>query len=707
MTFVQSLIDGLLPFLKEHLEPNEQSRHQLFVSISSFFATPLCILSAVLEYQNGEILLTALLLIAATFMGLGYLYYRSNRYHPLVARALFTYLILLIFIQILLDRGEYTLFYLFLTPPITIYLFGLREGSIWCFVTFLASMTIMLFPEEFSIYLLGGGARDFAGTFVILCFFSAGLETLRHQAQTRFQKRNRELLQEHDRLIDAQQDLAASEKRFRTYSKMASDWLFELDENLVYTFATAKLSELVGMTMSGQNLLELPIETDEQGAEFQLMLEYKEIINQRVSFINYQGRRVVTLYSATPQFDDTGKFAGYIGAGKDITGIHEAQEALRAKDQELSHIQKLEALGQLTSGVAHDFNNLLTVISGNLELLDLDRLIEADYDKIDAASRAAARAANLTNQLLSFSRKQDLKPSVVNISETIEGLAGMCSRTMGGSILVLQDIDANLLTVLVDEGQLESALLNLSLNARDAMSGRGQLTLSAANFTIRGDDEAIPLALGEYVKISVTDNGAGMEQQQVARIMEPFFTTKPPGEGTGLGLSMAYGFAVQSGGTLEVQTAPGQGSTFALYLPAARQELNQAEPIETPAAGLATPRHVVLVEDDPDVYQVLIKSLQHSGYQVTGFNTAEAALEGLNALEPDLLITDLMLGSGMSGAELTERLQQSKPHLPLLLISGNADHALSKRNLEKHSSTLLRKPFSIQQLRTAVERLLL
>ena len=707
MNFIQSLISWLLPFFKVQPEPNEQSRHQIFVSVSSFIASPFCLLYAVFEYQNDEFLLMTLLLLAAMLMGIGFAYYRSNRYHSVFSRALFAYLVLLIFVQILHDRGQYTLYFVFLMPPITTYLFGVREGLIWSLGTFFACMAIMLFPEVFSVYSLSGCITNFIGAFVILCCFSAGLESLRHQAQMRLEKRNRELQQEHDRLINTQQNLAASEARFRAYSELASDWLFELDENLFYTFATAGLNEVVGGTIVGQSISETPISTKEHGAETKLMSEHKDHVNQQVSFVNYQGQRMEVLFSARAQFDDAGKFAGYIGAGKDITAIHEAQEELRIKDQVLNHIQKLEALGQLTSGVAHDFNNLLTVISGNLELLDQKNLLDADRGKVDAASRAAARAADLTNQLLSFSRKQDLKPKAVNIGEILKGLADMCSRTMGSAIIVRQNIETNLHTSLVDQGQLESALLNLSLNARDAMSGRGQLTLTACNVTLDEHNEPISLPHGEYVSISVTDSGMGMEQQQVARIMEPFFTTKPPGQGTGLGLSMAYGFAVQSGGTLEVKTEPGEGSTFTLYLPAAGNETTQDEPTETHATSPTKTHHVVLVEDDPDVQQVLISSLQHSGYQVTAFNSAEAALEGLNTKKPDILITDLMLGSGMTGAELADQINESSPHLPLLLISGNAYQLLSKEELDKYSSMLLRKPFSIQQLRAAMEKLIL
>jgi CheY-like chemotaxis protein/anti-sigma regulatory factor (Ser/Thr protein kinase) len=274
------------------------------------------------------------------------------------------------------------------------------------------------------------------------------------------------------------------------------------------------------------------------------------------------------------------------------------------------------------------------------------------------------------------------------------------------TITIKQQFASDVARCFADEGQLENALLNLVLNARDAMQGRGEMTISARNVDVPANDDSLGIVPGQYVAISVQDNGVGIDSDQLSRIMEPFYTTKPVGEGTGLGLSMVYGFAKQSGGQLAVTSSPGEGSTFTLYLPTTKT-LAQTQPLEKlTATNAPVTRQIVLIEDEPEVQQILILSLERCGFEVKAFSAAVPALDYLADHTPDLVVSDLVLGSSMNGLELAEQARSLNPELPFLLISGNADHVLSKRQIDQYANALLRKPFTSAQLRTAVEKLL-
>tara|TARA_R110002073_G_scaffold7456_1_gene42355 strand:+ start:16229 stop:18433 length:2205 start_codon:yes stop_codon:yes gene_type:complete len=709
---LSSALYAVLPYLQDQTSLSNDIRQRFLVSVSSAGVVPLCLYFAYLDFASDRLPTGILQSVVAITAAICFLLSRTSHYHSNIPRGLLLLVIFSMFSNILLDRGTSTLFYLFIIPPTAFFLFGVREGLAWTMITFISAALILQNSERLGLH-LSHVSIDFVVTYLDLTLLSAGFESLRYYAERNAEIRNRELLDEHQQLIHAQQELASSEQRFRSFSELASDWLFEMDKELNYTFASPKLSEILGRDIQGKNIRNLAIELEGEGSAFSALRGGADIHNQEVRFKNYRGERVMVLFSAKTRRDEAGNFIGYIGAGKDITKIQNAQEELRLKDQSLHHIQKLEALGQLTSGVAHDFNNLLTVISGNLELLDSNPM-ETEQGLINSAQRAVSRAAGLTNQLLSFSRKQDLKPRAINVPELLDRLTDMCTRTMGSSISIQRDIAPELYPCLADESQLESAILNLAINARDAMSGNGEIIFRASNYYHDITNTELELIQGDYICIAVVDHGVGIDPLQSERIMEPFFTTKPSGEGTGLGLSMVFGFASQSGGTLEVQSTVGMGAIFNLYLPRAtvlkiaptQQEVDQKQ--------LGNKRRVLLVEDDPDVRQVLENNLTHFGYIVTLFDNAEAALENLsnvlpNVLSkvlPDVVITDLMLGKGMNGVDLANQLRRSHPQLPTLLISGNADHLLSEEDMLRFANFLLRKPFSARQLHDAINGLL-
>ena len=377
-----------------------------------------------------------------------------------------------------------------------------------------------------------------------------------------------------------------------------------------------------------------------------------------------------------------------------------------ASEAALNHAQRLEAVGQLTGGIAHDFNNLLTVIQGNLQVLaDLPGL-EGDPNALElvaAATRASRRGADLTAKLLAFSRRQVLQPEAIDLARTLGPLADLLRRTLDARIAISVDVEPGCPRCLADAGQLESALLNIAINARDAMPEGGVLAFSA--WRCDAPPLAAPLAWdGPGVALAITDSGSGMSEAVMARAFEPFFTTKDAGRGTGLGLATVYGFAQQSHGAVTLASRPGQ-TTVTLYLPGPPGEgdphgaavgVRQAASVP---AGLA----VLLVEDEPEVLRIVQTFLGTWGCHVSACSEADAALAALAAPDVafDLLVSDVVLGPGLRGTELAVRAQALRPGLPVLLMSGYAYAAG-----DAPAQPLLRKPFTREQLAEAIVRAL-
>jgi PAS domain S-box-containing protein len=375
--------------------------------------------------------------------------------------------------------------------------------------------------------------------------------------------------------------------------------------------------------------------------------------------------------------------------------------ALRQHTQEqLAHSQRLEAVGQLTGGIAHDFNNLLTVISGNLQLLEADYADDPNAaDSIAGALRAVGRGAELTRKLLAFARRQRLSPAAVQPTALLDELGRMLERTLGEAIQVRLDGSPDLPPVYADAAQLESALLNLALNARDAMPRGGRLTITAREFAVEPSTEGIELPPGRYIRFTVADTGLGMSPDVLARAFEPFFTTKPAGKGSGLGLSMVYGFVKQSGGHLDARSQLGYGTEIDLVLPVAADAV--ATPERTRVANLPRGSGTVLVvEDEPEVRGLAVAFLRGLGYDVLEAADAEQALAWLRSDRTIvLLFSDVVLGSGDNGIELAQKAQTLRPGLPVLLASGyefaNAD--------KPHGFALLRKPYRREALAAAAQ----
>jgi PAS domain S-box-containing protein len=381
-----------------------------------------------------------------------------------------------------------------------------------------------------------------------------------------------------------------------------------------------------------------------------------------------------------PIRDAQGELVGFAKITRDMTEKKVAQDALEATRAALAQSQKMEAIGQLTGGVAHDFNNLLTVITNALDLLARPLRDEAQKQRvIDGALRAAERGARLTQQLLAFARRQPLRPETHDVNRLIAGFEAVLRRACTESIVIEMELAPGTLAATVDAAQFETSLLNLVVNSRDAMPNGGQLRIATGRETANEAKarKMSDIAAGEVVVITVQDTGTGMSRQVVDRAFEPFFTTKEVGKGSGLGLSQVYGFIAQSGGHVEIDSQRGKGTTVRLYFPASTQPV-QVEGGSGTSAITPSRARVLVVEDDPEVLDVTVATLNHHGYEVLTAPDAPSALEVLRRDDRiDILFTDIVMPNGMNGVELARRAVQLRPQVGVLLASGYPAAALS------------------------------
>ncbi|SOT99026.1 histidine kinase-response regulator hybrid protein [Xanthomonas arboricola pv. fragariae] len=439
-----------------------------------------------------------------------------------------------------------------------------------------------------------------------------------------------------------------------------------------------------------------------------------------------------TLMRAIPLLDEREQIVEWFGTAADITDkrlaeqqlrqltetleerVRERSAALLLAEEKLRQSQKMEAVGQLTGGLAHDFNNLLTAISVGLELLQT-RIEQGKYDRleryVEMAQSSAARATALTQRLLAFSRRQTLAPTALEVQALVQGMHDIIARTLGPSIALRLRPAADPWKVLVDAPQLENALLNLCINARDAMPDGGELTIAVANRVLdAGAAQQLDLPIGEYVCLSVQDTGTGMSADVMSKVFEPFFTTKPIGQGTGLGLSMIYGFTRQSGGHVRIDSEVGVGTTMALYLPRFDGVLAQDEAVpatEQPLRSTAPSCTVLLVEDETAIRVLMSEVLSEAGYRVIETAEGSAAVERLRSQETiDLLVTDVGLTGGLNGRQVADAGRQYRPTLPVLFVTGYAATAAVGAGQLEEGMEVLTKPFLAVDLERRVAQLL-
>lgn len=403
----------------------------------------------------------------------------------------------------------------------------------------------------------------------------------------------------------------------------------------------------------------------------------------------------------------------FIAVGRDLSEVKAREDELAMAQEALRQSQKMEAVGQLTGGLAHDFNNIIAGISGSLEMMST-RLAQGRVSELDryltGASGAAKRAAGLTQRLLAFSRRQTLEPKPTNVNSLVNGMLDLINRSVGPEIHVEAAGAAGLWTTFVDAGQLENALLNLCINARDAMPDGGKLTIETSNRWM--DDRTAAqhaMAPGQYVSLCVSDTGIGMSADVIGRAFDPFFTTKPIGQGTGLGLSMVYGFAGQSGGAVRIYSELGKGTMVCIYLP--RHEGN-AVTEGVPAMSEETPRTeagetVLLVDDEPLVRMIASEALEELGYRVIEADEGAAALRILNSDQSiDLLVTDVGLPGGINGRQLADAARVARQELKVLFITGYAENAVLNHGHLDRGMHVLTKPFQMEVFARRVKQLI-
>jgi len=416
--------------------------------------------------------------------------------------------------------------------------------------------------------------------------------------------------------------------------------------------------------------------------------------------------------------DPQGELVGYAKITRDITEKKLAEQQIEETRKRMMDMQRMEGIGQLTGGVAHDFNNLLTVILGNLQIAERAAAGNAPdgaariRTALDNAIKGARRAATLTQRLLAFSRRQPLTPKLLSLNKLIAGEADFLQRTLGEQVEIEAVGGAGLWQVEVDANQLEGALLNLAINARDAMPDGGKLTIETSNAYLdddycRSHPDVTP---GQYVQISVTDNGTGMTPEVMHRAFEPFFSTKEVGQGTGLGLSQVYGFIKQSGGHVKIYSEVGEGTTVRIYLPRYRGPDAVDEPLQLPQTALGVAGETLLVvEDDDDVRRYLVDILREANYRVLEASEAQQALDVLRrppAEQPiDLLLTDVVLPR-MNGRQLARHAQGLRAGLKVLFMTGYSRNAIIHQGRLDHGVELIQKPLTQEQLTQRIRSLL-
>lgn len=388
-------------------------------------------------------------------------------------------------------------------------------------------------------------------------------------------------------------------------------------------------------------------------------------------------------------YDEEGALLGFAKITRDLTEKKAAAEALERTQAALFQAQKMESIGQLTGGIAHDFNNLLSVLSSGLEVLTLTRRDSGDAKTLDSMRRAIDRGATLTQQLLAFARQQPLQPETRNVNRLISGFESVLRRAVNTSIEFGLKLDPHVRNTVIDAARFESALLNLVVNARDAMPEGGKLEIATTNVALAaGEIDTLPA--GDYVRLTVSDTGSGMAPETVARAFEPFYTTKEVGKGTGLGLSQVYGFIKQSNGEVVIDSRMDEGTAITIYLPAAEKDDR-----EVPNAGTET---VLIVEDEPDLLDVASALFMSMGYEVMTASSGQDAVNLLASGAVDILFTDVVMPNGINGIELAEYTRQHYPKIKVMLASGYPQPALKLDRHRLGDFAFVSKPYRLSDL---------
>jgi PAS domain S-box-containing protein len=487
------------------------------------------------------------------------------------------------------------------------------------------------------------------------------------------------------------------------------DAIFVKDLDGRYVLANQAAARFVGRTPNeviGKHDLELyPEETARR------FIEDDKVVLAGGAPMSFEG--VATSSSGTQAYlvtkgvyrDKDGKILGIYGISHDITELRAAQDSLEQTRAALFRSQKMEAVGQLTGGIAHDFNNILMVILGNLELLRmrLPHVDDATTELMDETLSATRHGQDLTGDLLAFSRRRQLNPQPVAINALVDSSVRLLTRTLGASVRINTAASRDAGVAMVDAAALEAAILNVALNARDAMPDGGTLTIRTSKADItqapRTEDD---LAIGQYAMLAIQDTGTGMPPDVVARVFEPFFTTKTAGTGSGLGLSMVYGFAKQSGGAVTIASEVGRGTTVIIYLPLTKNKPVAPTTPASPISPTLVSYTILIVEDEAAVRSTVRRQLETLGHKVLLADAADEALPIIENGSVDVLLTDVVLGTGMNGIDLADAAKAITPGLPVIFMSGFTAVPEAQKRINESGAPLLTKPSTLSQLERAL-----
>lgn len=511
----------------------------------------------------------------------------------------------------------------------------------------------------------------------------------------------------------AEVELRASEERFRMLVQSVTDYaIYMLDPKGRVSSWNAGAERFKGYRadeIMGEHFSRFYTEEDREAGIPRIALETAEREGRFEAEgwrVRKDGARFWASVIIDPIRDDNGALVGFAKVTRDLS-------EKRAIEEQLRQSQKMEAVGQLTGGLAHDFNNLLTGISGSLEMMQM-RIAQgrmADFERYALAAQGAVkRAAALTHRLLAFARRQTLDPRPTNANRLLMSLEELVRRTVGPDITVEVVGASGLWPTLVDSNQLENAILNLCINARDAMPEGGKLTIETANKWI--DERAArrhDLPIGQYVSICVTDTGVGMTPEVIEKAFDPFFTTKPIGEGTGLGLSMIYGFARQSGGQVRIYSEVGEGTTMCIYLPRHAEDAPPEENVELPLNldAVGEGEVVLVIDDDPTIRMLVAEVLADLGYAVIEAVDGPGGLKVLESnAKVDLLITDVGLPGGMNGRQVADAARVNRPSLKVLFITGYAENAVIGKGRLDNGMFVITKPFQMDVLARRIREII-
>jgi PAS domain S-box-containing protein len=558
--------------------------------------------------------------------------------------------------------------------------------------------------EEVAVECMKEGAHDYILKTSLKRLPSAVLNALQ-KTKTEEEKRK------------AEAALHRTEELYRLIAENTTDLVCMIDTNGNYVFVSPSYKEVLGYNpedLLGRSCYSLihPDDRDWAKKRCSQSLAERKPVRLELRFKHSEGSWRVFEIVGNWIYNAEGQVQKGILGSRDLTERKRAENALRDSEEQLRQAQKLEAVGQLAGGVAHDFNNILTVISGYSDIL-LKRIPESDSNrsKVEEIKLAAKRASSLTRQLLAFSRKQVLQPRLFNLNTLVTDIGNMLRRLIGEDIELVTSLTADMAQINADPGQLEQVLMNLVVNARDAMPNGGRITVET---TIVEVDRAyaeqhVAVQPGSYVMLAVSDNGSGMDPETMKHIFEPFYTTKDQGKGTGLGLSTVYGIVKQSGGNIWFYSEPGHGTVFKIFLPRvvnAQQPLSPDSDAEYPIAKGGT-ETILVVEDEPQIRQMACEVLSECGYKLL---VAANGVEALRILKEesaaiDLILTDVVMPE-MNGRELAEHVAVARPAAKILYMSGYTNDAIVRHGVLDSGTWFVQKPFSPDALARKIREVL-